>query len=89
MVHYNKVTKEDYVEEAYRKIVKIHTTLPQGGILVFVTGKKEIMYLCRRLQMELNKKTGRKAAAQKRARSESQQSEELTPDYSNLEGYGK
>ena len=55
-IHYNKVTKDDYVEEAYRKIVKIHKNLPPGGILVFVTGKKEIMYLCRRLNMELNRK---------------------------------
>lgn len=48
-IHYNKVTKEDYVEEAYRKVVKIHRNLPPGGILVFLTGKKEIIYMCRRL----------------------------------------
>jgi len=48
-IHYNKVTKDDYVEETYKKIVKIHRNLPQGGILVFLTGKKEITYMCRRL----------------------------------------
>jgi ATP-dependent RNA helicase DHX37/DHR1 len=45
------------VEEAFRKIVKIHKNLPPGGILVFLTGKKEILYMCRRLAMELNKGT--------------------------------
>ena len=34
---------------------KIHSTLPHGGILVFLTGKKEINYLCQRLNLELNK----------------------------------
>lgn len=40
--HYNKITNEDYVEQAYRKVIKIHSTLPCGGILVFLTGKQEI-----------------------------------------------
>ena len=52
-IHYNKVTKEDYVEQAYKKCVKIHRQLPPGGILVFLTGKKEILYLQRRLRIEL------------------------------------
>ena len=59
-VHYNKVTKEDYVEEAYKKVVKIHKNLPSGGILVFLTGKKEIMYLCRRIQMEFKNSNSKK-----------------------------
>ena len=53
--HYAKVTKTDYVEAAFKKIKKIHETLPAGGILVFLTGKKEINYLCQRLKLELNK----------------------------------
>jgi ATP-dependent RNA helicase DHX37/DHR1 len=48
-IHYNKITKEDYAEEVFKKIVKIHKTLPVGGILVFLTGKKEISYLAKRL----------------------------------------
>jgi len=55
-VHYSKVTKEDYLEEAFKKVVKIHKTLPSGGILVFLTGKKEILYLCKRLQLTFNKR---------------------------------
>ena len=53
--HYSKVTKNDYVEAAFRKVKKIHETLPAGGILIFLTGKKEINYLCQRLKIELNK----------------------------------
>ena len=53
--YYSKVTKNDYCEAAYRKVKKIHETLPAGGILVFLTGKKEINYLCQRLKIDLNK----------------------------------
>ena len=56
------MTKDDYLEEAFKKICKIHQTLPAGGILVFLTGKKEITYLSKRLNIELNKRAlvGRK-----------------------------
>ena len=55
-LHYNKVTEGDYVELAYEKVIKIHKNLPAGGILVFLTGKKEILYLEKRLKMALAKK---------------------------------
>lgn len=37
--HFNRRTGDDYVKEALRKTVKIHTQLPAGGILIFLTGK--------------------------------------------------
>ena len=37
-VHHNKRTADDYVGEAYKKACKIHTQLPDGGILIFLTG---------------------------------------------------
>ena len=49
-VHFNKRTPEDYLGEAYRKVCKIHRTLPLGGILVFVTGQGEVHGLCRKLR---------------------------------------
>ena len=52
--HYSKVTKKDYAEAAFKKVKKIHQELPTGDILVFLTGKKEIKYLCQRLKLELN-----------------------------------
>ncbi|XP_071946608.1 probable ATP-dependent RNA helicase DHX37 [Antedon mediterranea] len=62
-IHFNKKTPlENYVAEAYRKILKIHRTLPPGGILVFVTGQGEVNTLCRKLKAryELNKFKRRK-----------------------------
>lgn len=49
-VHFNKRTDPDYVNEAYRKTVKIHTTLPDGGILIFLTGQQEVLQLVKRLR---------------------------------------
>lgn len=39
-MHFNRRTSENYVNEALRKAVKIHTRLPEGGILIFLTGRK-------------------------------------------------
>ena len=50
---FSKVTKDDYFNEALKKVKKIHKKLPQGGILVFLTGEKEIRDFCRQLQEEL------------------------------------
>ncbi|KAH8387632.1 hypothetical protein KR093_008319 [Drosophila rubida] len=49
-VHFQKRTPDDYVAEAYRKTLKIHSQLPEGGILVFVTGQQEVNQLVRKLR---------------------------------------
>ena len=49
-VHFNKKTPEDYLAEAYRKGCKIHRELPEGGILVFLTGQSEVNVLVRKLR---------------------------------------
>ena len=49
-IHFNKRTPKNYIDEAYRKVCKIHRQLPSGGILVFVTGKQEVQILCHRLK---------------------------------------
>lgn len=49
-IHFNKQTPKDYVEEAFKKVCKIHRQLPSGGILVFVTGQQEVQTLCHRLR---------------------------------------
>lgn len=49
-VHFNKVTAEDYAREALIKTIKIHTKLPEGGILVFLTGQQEVKYLVKKLR---------------------------------------
>lgn len=40
----------NFFKEALRKTVKIHTTLPEGGILVFVTGQREVTHLVQKLR---------------------------------------
>lgn len=40
--HFSRRTSPDYVEEAVKKAKRIHERLPDGGILIFLTGKEEI-----------------------------------------------
>uniref|UniRef100_T1I963 RNA helicase n=1 Tax=Rhodnius prolixus TaxID=13249 RepID=T1I963_RHOPR len=49
-IHFNKRTNPDYLKEAFRKICKIHTQLPEGGILVFLTGQQEVNGLVNKLK---------------------------------------
>ena len=49
-VHFNRRTVSDYVTEAIKKTTKIHTRLPPGGILIFLTGQNEIQGVCRKLE---------------------------------------
>jgi ATP-dependent RNA helicase DHX37/DHR1 len=51
-VHHLKRTFTDHLEEAFKMTCKIHRKLPDGGILIFLTGKQEIKYLCERLKSE-------------------------------------
>ncbi|KAG6896277.1 hypothetical protein C0992_009400, partial [Termitomyces sp. T32_za158] len=63
-IHFSRRTASDYVTEAIKKTTKIHTRLPPGGILVFLTGQNEITGVCRKLEA----KFGRKAIEEKRKR---------------------
>lgn len=54
-VHFSRRTTSDYVTEAYKKVCKIHARLPQGGVLVFLTGQGEIQALCRKLEKRYRK----------------------------------
>lgn len=37
---------------AFRKVGRIHRELPPGGVLVFVTGQREVEHLCHRLRQQ-------------------------------------
>lgn len=50
VVHFNKRTNDNYLKDAFKKACKIHTTLPEGGILIFVTGQQEVNTLVRKLR---------------------------------------
>jgi ATP-dependent RNA helicase DHX37/DHR1 len=59
-VHFNRRTHFDYLEQVYKKTVKIHQKLPPGGILIFLTGQNEITNMCRRLRQRFPKKKNKK-----------------------------
>lgn len=49
-MHFSRRTHRDYVEEAFRKVSRGHKKLPPGDILVFLTGRNEILELSKRLK---------------------------------------
>lgn len=51
-IHFNRKTNYDYLEEAFKKTCKIHRKLPEGGILIFLTGQNEITTLVKKLRQE-------------------------------------
>ena len=54
-VYFNKTTPEDYYADALKKVQKIHNRLPEGDVLVFLTGKKEIVEFAKDLFENLQK----------------------------------
>ncbi|WVO12956.1 hypothetical protein L204_100565 [Cryptococcus depauperatus] len=54
-IHFSRKTASDYVAEAYKKVSKIHSRLPPGGVLVFMTGQGEIQALCKKLSKKYGK----------------------------------
>ncbi|KAK3159039.1 hypothetical protein QOZ80_2AG0144910 [Eleusine coracana subsp. coracana] len=59
-VHFSKRTHDDYLGQAYKKVMSIHKRLPPGGILVFVTGQREVDYLCQKLRRASKERTAKK-----------------------------
>lgn len=54
-IYFNKITPDNYMEEALKKCKKIHKKLPFGDVLVFLTGEKEIKEFCYKLEIELSR----------------------------------
>jgi hypothetical protein len=68
-VHFNRRTPiYTYMQEAFKKACKIHRKLPGGGILIFLTGRREIEWMCRNLREELGKTKKQKAKARPQRR---------------------
>ncbi|KAI8623834.1 DEAH-box RNA helicase [Xylariaceae sp. FL1651] len=64
-IHFARRTEHDYVDEAFKKIVRGHRKLPPGSILVFLTGHDEISRLSKKLNLH---STGLKPAAYPKVR---------------------
>jgi len=57
-VHFQKKTVlDDYVGAAFKKACQIHRKLPAGGILVFLTGQREVENLCHKLRIEFSSRS--------------------------------
>lgn len=54
--HFERNTPKDYLKAAYRTVCKIHTSLPPGGILVFLSGQREVLTLIRWLEKKFSQK---------------------------------
>lgn len=50
-IHFERKTPDDYLKAAFRKVCKIHSELPQGGILVFLSSQREVEQLIKWLIM--------------------------------------
>ncbi|KAJ3513040.1 hypothetical protein NLJ89_g3170 [Agrocybe chaxingu] len=74
-IHFSRRTHPDYVAQAVKKTVKIHTRLPPGGILIFLTGQNEITGVCKRLES----KFGHQAINEKKRRKNMSQSWSRAP----------
>lgn len=75
-VHFTKQTRPNYMREAFKKAVKVHATLPDGGILVFVTGRQEVKRLCRQLREKFPLKDGQKNTAKEEKVNKEEEKEE-------------
>ncbi|XP_054016492.1 probable ATP-dependent RNA helicase kurz [Hylaeus anthracinus] len=49
-IHFNRRTSTNYVSDVLHKAIKIHTRLPDGGILIFLTGQREVNFVVRKLR---------------------------------------
>lgn len=79
-IHFMRRTPVDYVNEAFVKAVKIHSRLPPGGILIFLTGQLEITRLCRKLEI----KFGKKSIEEKQARKATMRAKGFISPFSRL-----
>ncbi|XP_043263355.1 probable ATP-dependent RNA helicase kurz [Colletes gigas] len=87
-IHFNRKTNTNYVADALRKAVKIHTRLPDGGILIFLTGQREVNFVVRKLRkafpMKSKKETRKKPQkSQVNADVEEKKKEETTDKSDN------
>jgi HrpA-like RNA helicase len=53
-LHHSKYSdKDDCFRKCLQKVVKLHSDLPEGNVLVFLTGKKEVLQMQAALKREL------------------------------------
>lgn len=84
-VHFNRRTDDDYVKEALRKTVKIHSQLPAGGILIFLTGQREVNHVVQKLRKAFPYKE-KKGKKKKRKEKKKEEKNEINSKKTETEG---
>ncbi|KAF8443043.1 P-loop containing nucleoside triphosphate hydrolase protein [Boletus edulis BED1] len=79
-IHFNRRTSSDYVKETIKKTAKIHSRLPPGGILIFLTGQNEILGICRTLEAKFSRKAIEVRRRKRRLVNASEYFEDEPPD---------
>ncbi|KAI1753315.1 DEAH-box RNA helicase [Xylaria castorea] len=64
-IHFSRRTEPDYVDEAFKKVIRGHRKLPPGSMLVFLTSHNEISRLSQKLKLH---STGLKSASYPKVR---------------------
>ncbi|KAL3079361.1 hypothetical protein niasHT_037691 [Heterodera trifolii] len=54
-IYFERRTPTNYLEATFKKVCKIHEEYPAGGILVFVTGQREVTHLVKLLENKYTK----------------------------------
>eukprot|EP00835_Amoeboradix_gromovi_P001366 NODE_61_length_25240_cov_0.547194.p1 type:complete len:1030 gc:universal NODE_61_length_25240_cov_0.547194:25018-21929(-) len=52
VVHFNRITPNDYISAIVKKTIHIHEHYPPGGILIFLSGQKEVELTCQLLNQK-------------------------------------
>ncbi|CAD1475900.1 unnamed protein product, partial [Heterotrigona itama] len=82
-IHFNKRTSVNYVSDALKKAIKIHTRLPDGGILIFLTGQQEVNFIVRKLRKAFSTKNKKETANTKESSQKTDDSLKETEDAEN------
>ena len=83
-VHFQRKTElDDYLGAAYKKTCQIHRKLPEGGVLVFLTGQREVEHLCAKLRETFN---GERRRRRRPAAGREEDGEERGADVGALDG---
>ena len=81
-VHFSRRTElVDYLQAAEKKVSAIHRRLPPGGVLVFLTGQREVEAMCRRLRAKFGQR-----AVEKRSQGCERGRQEETGEDEGIEG---
>ncbi|KAI6183568.1 putative ATP-dependent RNA helicase kurz [Aphelenchoides bicaudatus] len=77
-IHFERRTPDDYMKAAFQKACKIHERLPDGAMLIFVSGQKEVHRLIRLLSQKYPQPAIEKKRKNKKAAIEEE--EEIDPE---------